>query len=107
MDAVHEGGEVGGCERCGVGWGRTAGELCHQGPHPAEEREDAQYGAECIAQVAELFSYGNHSCDGVSPSRARQYPCADLPKNEECVAIYVLSSICAKPPNAPTMLSMI
>ena len=30
----------------------------------------------------------------------------NLPKNEECVAIYVLSSICAKPPNAPTMLSI-
>ena len=30
-----------------------------------------------------------------------------LPKNDECVAQYVLSSICAKPPNAPTMLSMV
>lgn len=29
-----------------------------------------------------------------------------LPKNDECVAMYVLSSICANPPKAPTMLSM-
>lgn len=30
-----------------------------------------------------------------------------VPKKEECVAMYVLSSICAKPPKAPTILSMI
>ncbi len=30
-----------------------------------------------------------------------------IPKKLECVAIYVLSSICAKPPKAPTMPSSI
>ena len=30
-----------------------------------------------------------------------------LPKKLECVAMYVLSSICAMPPNAPTKLSII
>jgi hypothetical protein len=31
---------------------------------------------------------------------------ANVPKNDECVAIYVLCNICANPPNAPTMFSM-
>jgi hypothetical protein len=31
----------------------------------------------------------------------------EIPKNEEWVAINVDSSICANPPNAPTILSII
>ncbi len=64
-----EGGERGGGEGGGIDGRRAAGDFGEEGAEVAKEGKDAEDGAEGGAEVGELFSHGDHCCEGFGVSK--------------------------------------